>query len=50
MSGVLTAAAGTIVAWTAVGDAAAGEPAYRYRARAENAAGVKSLPTNEALP
>lgn len=49
-SGLLTAPAGTIALWTDVGAAASGEPAYRYRARAENAASVPSLPTGEALP
>lgn len=50
VSGLLDAPAGSTVAWTDVNAAESGDPDYRYRARAENDAGVKSLPTNEALP
>ena len=50
VSGLLDAPAGSTVLWTDVSAAESGEPDYRYRARAENDAGVKSLPTNEALP
>lgn len=50
VSGLLAAPPAAVVTWTNTGAAASGQPDYRYRARAENGAGVKSPPTSEVLP